>query len=259
MIANYNNPIALYSEQSWWGGGGSNFLIDMFGLSYYFQTPTLSSVWWYMSLASALVFIIPIVWKANKKIGYLLIPLAVLVPRFLGMNEIAASDGTYGELNSFAWYMLTIVLGVLAAEKNLFFHLSNLEIVKNRFFTQTVKMIAAGSILCFLIVLRINRGYVAINDALITFILAYLVFDFIGKIPLIRNILIVIGKYSFEIYLIHAIIIGYAVSFLYSFGYDIFILLALLAISLIASIGIVVLRRFLRIDKLINKVCSKIK
>lgn len=257
-LTNFNSPIEIYKNGGSNLSGLINFILDLSGLSYYLQSPTLSSPWWYMSLAILLTFLVPVIWKAYKQFGFILLPLALLFPKFVGMVEITGVDGSHGEQNNFAWYIFTIVLGVFACENNIFERISHKKFLKNCFMNNSLKFISAIIILYITIVLRIDRGYVFINDAIISLILAYFVFDFIGRIPIIKQILIIVGTYSYDMYLVHALIIGYASTFIYSTRYVASTVFLLVLVSLILSIIISGLRKIVKYDKVSKHVCNTI-
>lgn len=52
------------------------FLVDFFGLSYLFGTPTLNPTWWYMTLAILIVVLMPFIMKLIEKMGTSLVLFA---------------------------------------------------------------------------------------------------------------------------------------------------------------------------------------
>ena len=90
-------------------------VIDALGLANLFGTPTLNGTWWYMSLALILPFIIYAAIKIYDKFGAIgTIVLGIFIPGCLGVTDT----------DSYRWWMLTVVLGVLLAKTKFFEKLS---------------------------------------------------------------------------------------------------------------------------------------
>jgi peptidoglycan/LPS O-acetylase OafA/YrhL len=84
--------------------------------------------------------------------------------------------------------------------------------------------------------------------------------EFITYIPRVRNFLIFLGKHSMNIYLVHTFIRAYYFrDFLYSFRYAPIIVVLLMGISVAISIVIEALKKLIRYDTLINKLCRAVE
>lgn len=78
--------------------------------------------------------------------------------------------------------------------------------------------------------------------------------EYIISHSIVGDILVFLGKHSTNIWLVHNFIRGiYCKDFIYGLGYFIFIILAVLLISLVLSIAIEFLKRILGYEKLIQK------
>ena len=85
----------------------------------------------------------------------------------------------------------------------------------------------------------------------LAFIIPYMVFEFIGEVPLVSKVLEFAGKHSMNIFLTHTFIYYYFYDdFIYSFHYSVLIFTVLLLLSLGVSIGIGVIKKVTGYNKL---------
>lgn len=196
-------------------------IIDFLGMANFFGTPTLNATWWYMSFAVLLIFVVPVLCFAVKTYGKIIvIVLSVLLPLSAGAN-----------LGMPIWtYLFTIVLGIISAESSWFEKIrENIMLIWYRKFI----IVSLAFVLCILIIwARIHTfsmSMIIIYDALFTLLLAFVSIFLLNKIPLIRNMLISIGKYSMNMFLIHTFIKAYYFhDFSYGWKHSFLILLILL-------------------------------
>ena len=219
-----------------------NFFFDMMGISTIMGTPEFNVTWWYMSYAVLLVFITPLLIKVVKKLGIFTIPLVVLFPRFVTENMQRA----------FLWYLLSLVLGICFAEFNAFEKLNKLALIK-----KITVFLLGGLIGALVCILRFQTEFYDVFDAYLAVMICCTVYCFISYIFVFNRMLCFIGKHSMNMFLTHTLIKGYYYTdFIYSFRYFFLILLVLLVITLILSVCIEQVKKWIKYD-LLEKICCE--
>ena len=241
--------IAAICSGQWRAIYGNNFLsiiyycfLDLFGLANLFGTPTLNGTWWYMSYALFLPVIIIFLLAIYKKIGSIgIIVVGIYIPACLGVEEVSP----------YRWWMLTIILGIIAAKNNLF---------------EKIKTLKHRNVFCAIVILliipvayvRYGIGGYWILDAMLVIPVALIAIIFY-KIPIIKSFLYEIGLNSYYMFLTHSFIFYYYFrKFIYSWKYDVVILSVLLICSYLLAKSITLLYKVLNISKLEQFLLSKI-
>ena len=208
------------------------FLTDFFGLTDIFGTPSLNGTWWYMSLAIILIFMMPVLVRLYEKTGIVIVVLLTFVPLYL-----------MWENTNLKRYFLVILAGIWLAERDVF---SKLEKVINRSLLSRIVsfLILLLSIIVFLYYRNFISGsftgtYVVILDCIASLSVILFSWRFIIRIPVIREILVLLGRHSMNIFFLHTFYRAYYFkSFVYGFKYAWAIVLVLLIMSLLTSIVI---------------------
>lgn len=210
-----------------YGNGKKNMLVytvlDMLGLSHAFSVPSLNPTWWYMSIAIAIIFLMPFIMPLMEKIGALQVLIAsVLVLQLTGL------------VNASTVYLFSLLLGAASFQLHLFERVYRSG--GNRKDIRVLKSLILLLALCALLLLRTDYNYCGIADGLIALTLALLTSILLIKIPVASRSLQFLGKHSANMFLIHNQLYSfYFLSFFYSFKYWAVILLALVLSSLLAS------------------------
>lgn len=217
------------------------FIIDVFGLSYLFGTPSLNPTWWYMSIAIAIVLIIPLVIWLIQKIGAMgTLMLSIMCLGFTGLS------------NASTVYLFPAVLGAVCFGGNVFGRVDDFG--RGRKLTCLIKslfLLFAGMCLA---TLRTNYNYFGIMDGLIALDLALLVHVLLVKIPIVNRAMEFLGKESGNMFMIHNQLYSfYFPGFFYSFHYWWLILAALVAVSCLVSVVINFIRRKTGYDNWMNR------
>lgn len=222
-----------------YGGGMQGILyglLDAFGLSGLFKTPTINETWWYMELAILIIFGVPLLYYAAKKMGTYSILIAVLLP--------AAVELTFDVKR----YYLVILLGVVAARELWF---EKLFCMKTAFWKQAV----CGVILLAVSVV-IRQNYVVYHefaylvDAWVALLFCWFGGLVLSRIPGIRQILALLGRHSMNIYFVHTFFyMAIYQEFIYSFRYAGVIFAVLLAVSLLYSLVLEGIKKLLGFEK----------
>lgn len=202
-----------------------NTVIDFFGLAKAFDTPTYNATWWYMSVAALLVFLIPpLIWAA-KRLRWSLIPLVILIPRLFG-----------GKPGSNGWrYLLPVAVGILLAQEGVFEKVGELVSRKKALYGAGFPILAAGTLFFMLCVRKF--GMPGVFEAPAVFCLALLVYGYLSRVPVLSGVLEVLGRHSMNMFLTHTLVKAYFFNhFSYSFAYPELILLVLAADTLLLSV-----------------------
>lgn len=199
------------------------FLTDATGFSQFFGTPTMNMTWWYMKVAYILIFLIPVLAFAVKKIGNSMLIIAFLLPFAIKMDHDVQR------------YFFVAVFGVCAAYGKWVDKLLNIKI------HWALKWILGFGLYIVAILVRQNyvvyQTYVAYVDAPIVLIIIYLTCQLLGSIPPIRKLLAFMGTHSMNIYLVHTFFyMSLWRDFIYRFKYAGLVFMTLLLTTLLYSV-----------------------
>lgn len=230
--------------------------IDILGLAEAFHVPTFNTTWWYMSLAVSILLLIPLFYKAHKAIGLGFLFLVLIVLRMLGM-----------EFTVIRWYLPTMCVGILFAEKDLFVRIKKWGMKDDvsgglKLILKIEKILCSLLFLCGLALIRVKLGrYLDVVDALMAVIIIYLCFEvFSGMGKLANGIVGFVGKYSMNMFLAHTFFKTYYFKeFTYSFGNAWLILLMLVLTTLAFSICVELLKEYLGYKRLVSHVNKRIQ
>lgn len=246
-------PIQTYFKGSR-ANGLAYMLIDFLGLANFFDSPTLCGTWWYMSAAIIFVLIIPVAYVIAKKIGYLpVIAVICALPRILNIGYPGGSSA-YS-------FILPVILGMMCADHNIFEKLSE-KSPKNKIVSYIIHFVVFGGIttcLAYVPYLRTrNKSWEIVYGILPLFVILFARYCIV-RIPIVKNILVFLGKYSMAIFLSHTFIrYNYLNSFVYSFKHFALIYLILLVLSVALAVVLDTIKKLSRYDKLIDKLNKKI-
>ncbi|MBR3720039.1 MAG: acyltransferase family protein [Firmicutes bacterium] len=164
-------------------------LTDALGLASLFDTPTINETWWYMGLAFALIFLVPVLYLAYEKIGNALLPIALLVALLIPMND------------GLRMYLFTAAMGVCAAGGGW------PERAASGWKVPALQWIWYIVLLAIAAPLRQNyivqESYLPLADALIALLLVNFAGGLLHRIPGLRQVLGFLGRHSMNMYLIH--------------------------------------------------------
>lgn len=233
-------------------------LYDFLGLAELFGTPTLLGTWWYMSLAIIIVAIMPVLYRFYKKFG----AIAMFVITFLVCGFVKKSfNDEVVNFDMIRW-IFTLELGMVSADKDLLVKIREFKVIKkSNAADYFLKLIAYTAILFVCVYERryIDWSVSYIRDGLIPMFVVIYCYTILSPIPGLRNVLWFLGKHSMNIFLSHTMLRAYFLKdFLYGLKYSMLTFVVLLALSLLLSIVIDLLKRYTGYDKLCAKIMSKI-
>lgn len=225
-------------------------VIDFFASANLLGTPTLNATWWYMSFAILLVFFVPIIWFAVKRLGVGAIMLAIYLPCLMGHNTSSSMN----------FYLFTIVIGILSAEYNWLEKIR--EYAKSSLLKRILIILGCSGMLLALIYARkfaVSTIIVSIYDGMFSLILAALCV-MISDIPAISQGLEFIGKHSMNMFLTHTFIKAYYFQdFSYRWKYPVLILIVLVVDTLLLSVVIEWIKKIIGYNRFADYVTNKAK
>lgn len=242
--------------------GSVNVLLDFLGIAKLFGTPQLNGTWWYMSLAIVILMVVPFMSKLCEKYNSFCVTLFLLaLPRIM---SLAFSLKVGEDSNCFRW-MFAALLGVIAAKYNWLARLKSFTITSNRVVSKIIKFVVLTIILIVFYIIRGKTGgnysnYVfEFRDGIVPAFIVYYCYEFLTDIPGLKQLMILIGKNSLNIFLFHTFIRQrWLKAYTYSFDHFVLISLVLLAESVIVSIVIELLKKILHYNNLRNFIMNKV-
>ncbi len=224
---------------------------DFLGLANLFGTPTLNGTWWYMSLAIIIVASMPIFYAIYKKYG----SIVIIILTFCACGMFAQKN-----VDMTRW-LFTLVLGMISADKNLLVAFKQIKIIKNSKYIEWILRFLIGTVFviaCVYVRQKIDWTVSYLRDGIIPMYIIVYCYTFLSDIPVLKNVLIYLGKHSMNIFLTHTFIrYHFFGDFTYSFKYPVLIVAVLLGVSLVLSICIDALKKYTGYDKLTAFVIKK--
>ncbi|MDD6489524.1 MAG: acyltransferase [Clostridia bacterium] len=239
------------------------FFLDFCGFANLFGTGTLNGTWWYMSLAIFIVILVPFVAKLNKKYTVLLPAfLCIFIPRMVQ----SGLDFNIGRTNNIFRWMLVVVIGVAFAQYDVLARMKSFMITKNKYISKIIKFVILTAVLVFLYLARsvCCKGSLAnytyeFNDNILPVYVIYYCYEFITDIPVLRQILVFLGKHSMNIFLMHTFIRHHFLQdFVYSFKHFMLVNLVVIVLSILISIALELLKKAIKYNKLMDVIIQKI-
>lgn len=225
-------------------------LLDVMALSYLTGTPKFVNSWWYVTATLIYYILFPaFLWviQRGKRANYCV------------LAALAAGIFIFNGLNPIPIYGCAFAIGMILAERDTLNHILNL-FEKNRI---QVCLKEAGLLLLTLLLCCLRQRFLAgtgreyYMDWLISTVLMLLVSEAVCHIKWKGpGILELTGRYSFEIYLLHAVILGQFGKYICNTSNCLIVLIKLLAASFLAALLIRFLENRIRMEKL-SEWCRK--
>ena len=195
------------------------FCIDAFGLSYFFNTPTLNPTWWYMRIAIFLVLLLPFILELMHRFGAFPVMAAGTLLLFFTNLQ-----------NSSTFYLFSMLLGAACYEDRIFEKIENAG--ARRKWSCPAKILLELLLLPVLFSYRTNYNLNGIMDGLIALDIALITNSLLVKIPVLSPVMQSFGKKSSTMFLSHTMLYSYYFKdFFYGFRFWPLIWGALLAVS----------------------------
>lgn len=228
-------------------------LMDFLGIADWAGTRSLNGTWWYMSLASILICMIPLLSALYDKCGAIVVcTCLVVLPLFFGIEEY----------NYLVRWGIAITLGIWMAKRDL---VSKLKI-------KVWNMNRAGQIMVFAMLCmviwimfkfrqdsEIRGEYLYIWESIAPVTVILLAILFVTRVPVIRWMLGSIGGYSTIIFLTHTFIRNrFAKDLIYGQSNFLMGYLILVGLSIALAIVLDLLFRAIQLPRLEKKLVSMV-
>lgn len=234
--------LSVYSREG--QGFFGYMIIDALGLADFFKTPTLNITWWYMSFAYVLLFLFPFFYALYEHFGVLFLGGALVLPVAMGWNS------TYLSICAF-----TLALGIYTKEHDTLERWR--EAGSGRAGMTALKLLIGIGGFVLLCKLPFVVPVSNFNFGVGTLWACFFFFTFIGRIPIVSHVLALLGKYSMNIFLLHTFIYYYYFKdFTYSFGHWLVIMAVLMGISLVISMAVERLKKWMHYDRFVGKLAD---
>lgn len=220
-----------YGAAEAWGESQISRIIGILcnatGMAGVFQVSWFSASWWYLSLAILLIFMVPVLHIAVRKLGpYASVFLSLFLVQSFGLDTVR--DGL-------PRYLIVAVAGIIFAEHNIF--------ERTEHYIETKKGLGYFLVAVILIAIPVTAVMKSHMQSkyLLDAVMAVLVIELtqlcIKKMPCLNTVLAFIGKYSLYMWLIHSFFTKYWFQeFTYSFKNIWVIFFVLVGITLFISI-----------------------
>lgn len=252
-------PIHKYFEESRFGGLIYIF-IDAMGFAGLFGTPSLLGSWWYMSAAIVFIAVVPLVYWAQERLGWIItFFLVIVLPRLLGIN-FPGSNCPYT-------FIPILMLGMLCNKNKLFQQIDNSLSKRFQVYPNSVSYIIFSIIalcLSFFVMFVAFRSvdYRDMYELIYGFLplVCIIALCYFTRIWPISKFAMFFGKHSMTIFLIHGFIRSvYLTDFVYSFGSWIADFMALTLVSTFIAICVDWIRSIFRVDAIVSKLIGYVK
>lgn len=248
----YDRERILYKYSGGLWAGGGKFFLDMIGLSDLFGTSKFIPTWWYMSLAIVLIFVMPFLLRGYAKIGGLMVPLAVLLPRALHLQ--------WDKSDLLRW-MLCIILGIWFADRNIFERIMEWKLSQKKAVRVGIFLL---SVIGLLVCIKVRQSvfgeeFLDIMDGVVPAYVIVFCYLYIIQIKYLRQVLMFLGKHSMNMFLTHTFLRAvWLDKFIYAWNNVVLIVLVLTLTSLALSIVIEFLKKILHYNTLTEQAVQRV-
>lgn len=251
----------IFTSHNPYGKGVSlicNIFADMFGLAGILNTPLFIGTWWYVSFALVIIFLLPFTAAMYKKFGMLaVIPYAVLPLVFF------SGFSSRGELTNMTRWLLTIPLGIIFADSDLFVKLKKRTLCSNKVISKIVKFVILTVILLCMFKLRNTwwgkEKFFYYISSILPVCFVYYLYEFVTDIPVLNSALDFLGRHSSNIFFMHTFIRAiWFPKFTYSFKYAVLIFAFMIVVSLLMSFAVEGIKKLIRWNKFIKLITDRL-
>lgn len=232
--------------------GIQNLLIEFLGCANLFKTVTLCDEWWYMSAAFVFIILLPLIVVYEERLVSLLM-LIIILPRVLGL-------GYQGGATTYS-FLFVFVIAIMFAKHNIVDRWLNWGKDAKRKIIFKFLLELIGIIIGSKVYMRLPKSvFWEFHFGIFPIMMILFIVEFIAYIPLMRDLLIYIGKHSMNIYLIHTFVAyDYMKEFVYNIDWFVFSYMLVFMISLGISIIIETIKKGLRYNQIIENTLKRLK
>ena len=245
-----------------YGAGKSSllfFLIDALGLAELLGTPTILAPFWYISLAYLIVLLVPILIGVYRRWGcVVLLGLGVCLKVFFPATQA-------GHFACFPDYAFCVCCGIVASNTGVIARFCRRTYAHGAWVNVLVHLGVVACV-CILVMCRqrtLKTPLLPIWDGLIALAVIVLAKGLFGRLPGIRNVLVLLGGYATDVFLFHDFFLHADQTKAIVYGSGVWWLapLVLLAMSLAVAVVLGLAKRVTGYDRLwrwgIAKICAR--
>lgn len=224
---------------------------DILGIGKLLGMPTTVATWWYMGAVTIYILLIPILYNIGKKVGYFsILAIVTLLPRLF---KIDFPGGT----NPYT-FLPAVILGMMFADGRFFEWIDKKTTsLKGKVLWFFLLSAAIITIIELRVLVPVNKIWMTVYGILAVLVIIF-IYLFIQRIPVLKDILMFLGKHSMTIFLTHTFLrSGYCRDLVYSRGHFLLIYLTLIAVSVAVAVVFDLLKKLCKWDRLINMISKK--
>ena len=215
-------------------------ILDIMGVSKFFNAPQLNVTWWYMSAAIYIIFITPLFYRFYCKFKYVAVFLMCIIPYIINVESLILFP--------------TIMLGVCFAKDDLFVKIKEKALAKMRYRFLTYFLILFLIYFTFELTNISSAAHSMQFSTLTCLMFCYII---LADIPVISHILAFLGKHSANIYYFHTFIYWNWFPYtIYSLGNKVLIYCIVFGSSLAVSAILELIKKVIKYKNLEQKVIS---
>ena len=235
--------------------------LDFLGVAGLFGTPMLNASWWYMSAAVVYVALMPLLVRWTDKLGWFsLLTVIVMIPRVLFNSDFFGATNIYS-------FILPVYFGALFARFEIFEAIEKIKVSKNKVVNNILLFVIGVFLVLVSIYVWIRVPFSVLWEYhfgvaplfVIVFCNRFIFRDGGHIFKVIRVVFSFLGKHSMNVYIFHSFLrVFFLKDFIYSLKYPTLTIVTLLAISLVISVILELIKKLIRYNKFIDFLHNKI-
>lgn len=232
-----------------WYNGIIYCVLNFFGFSNLFGTPTLDYRWWYMCVAIVLILATPLVHKCKDELVLVLIGEIL----FLRMLFVHYDNPLYIGGQAVYAFITPFILGSICASYGLIERWCNLG--TGKLWVKVYKAIAEIWVLIFFYYMYLGipgDRFWDFHYGLFPMVLILFFVEYIYSIHFIRKPLMLLGKHSMNIYLVHSYMLLYFPDKIYHQKHFAVSVAILLCICFFISIAVELFKKTIKYDRIVS-------
>lgn len=217
-------------------------LMDCTGLSYFAQSPKYVNSWWYITATVIYYVAFPVLYKIIKSLKNFNYILVVLLSAALFF------EGFWGSISI---YFVFFIFGMIIADRKIIDRISSWG--ESSLKIRSIKFIIYTIAFCFIVYIRQMYLDSYLHYYVLDWVLVLLFMLFIVELPEMKNLwrpFTFLGKYSFEMFLIHGVFINYLKSYVYYTENVVGIFFRILFITIVAALCISALKKLVHFQEI---------
>lgn len=232
-------------------GGISSMLMQLLGVSAFFEAPMLIATWWYMSAALIFILLAPLAYLLMRRFGGIFCFGAVLV--------VARVAGGYPGGTNWLSFLPAFVIGMACADSDIMRRIRAFADSSPARSAAVIVSLLLATLLCYKLRQALHiKLYWDLHWGLFMPIYIALIMLTVARIPGVKDVLHFLGSWSADVFLIHSFFRAhYAIEFVYAPGNFMLVMARLLALGLIATALFRVFKRLIRYESFVDALLAR--